>query len=306
MGERLLQLCDQDDASFLLALDRRTGRTLWETARPGFPRGFSTPVVWEAGGAKQVVVAGTLRLVAYDPEDGKELWSVRGLARIVNTLPVIGAGLIFVATYAPGGDSGDRIAMPSFEEFAKETDADKDGFLQLSEIPDGPFLSRFHQIDADKDGRITPREWESMARIFDAAKNSILAVRPGGKGDVTDTGIAWTYERGAPYVPSPLFHEGLVYTVKDGAIFTCLEAPTGKVLKQGRLPAPGNYYASPVATRDRIYTVSRDGVACVVRPGAEWQVLETADLGETCMATPALAGGRIYLRTERRLYCFGR
>ncbi len=305
LRDRLILNCDQDIDSFLLAVDKLTGRTAWQTARPGFPRGFSTPVLWASGGVEQILVAGTLRLVAYDPADGKEMWHVRGLARIVNSTPVAGNGLLFVSSYAPGGDPDDRIVMETFADFAKRNDGDQDGRLVFSEIPDGPFRQRFPQIDADKDGKITPREWDDMQEIFEAARNSIFAVKPGGKGDVTDSRVVWRYERAIPYVSSPLFHEGLVYMVKDGAIFTCLDGATGKVLKQARLPAPGNYYASPVAAGDRIFTVSRDGGICVIRAGADWEVLETSDLGETSMATPALADGKIYLRTEKQLYCFG-
>jgi outer membrane protein assembly factor BamB len=307
VGERVFQLCDQDIDSFLLAVDRRTGKTLWERPRPGFPRGFSTPIVWDAGSGPQLLVAGTLRLIAYHPGDGRELWSVGGLARIVNTLPVLGEGLLFAATYAPGGDAEERISMEPFAEFARRHDADRDGHLALSELPDGPFRVRFPQIDVDKDGRITPREWDDMGRIFEEARNCILAVRPGGQGDATATHVAWTYARGTPYVPSPLYLEGRVYTVKDSAIFTCLEAQTGKVLRAGRLAgAPGNYYSSLVATPQQILAVSQAGVVSFIRPGADWEVVATADLGETCMATPALADGRVYLRTEKRLFCFAR
>lgn len=304
-GERVILNCDQDVGSFILAADRKTGRTLWETARPGFPRGFSTPILWSDGGAEQILVAGTLRLIAYDPSDGHEVWSVGGLARIVSSTPVAGSGLLFVSSYAPGGDAEDKITMASFSEFAKEHDANKDGILVLSELPEGPFRTRFPQIDGDKDGKITRDEWDAMSRIFEAAKNSIFALKPGGKGELAGASVIWRHERAIPYVPSPLLLDGLIYLLKEGAIFTCLDAATGKVVKQGRLPAQGNYYASPVTAGSRIYTVSQGGGVCILRAGRDWEVLETTDLGETCMATPALAGGRIYLRTESHLYCFG-
>ena len=302
--DRVILNCDQDIDSFCLAAEKSTGKILWRNPRPGFPRGFSTPVVSRVGEEDQVLVAGTLRMIAYDPRDGSERWSVRGLARIVNSTPVLGGGLILVSSYAPGGDSDDRISMSSFAEFTRDNDKDKDGFLAFEEVPDGPFRARFPQLDADKNGKITQAEWESMQRIFEAARNSIFAVKPDGKGDVTDTHVVWRYERATPYTSSPLYHNGLVYILKDGGIFTCLDAVTGKLEKQARLPAGGNYYASPVVGSGLIYTVSRDGGLSVIQAGRAWDVVQTLDLKETCMATPALVDGRIYLRSEKHLYAF--
>jgi len=303
--DRVILNCDQDIDSFLLAADKETGRVIWRTPRPGFPRGFSTPVISSTGGKDEVLVAGTLRLISYDPNDGKELWSIRGLARIVNSTPVLGGGLLYVSSYAPGADADDRIQPISFAKFAVEHDADKDGFLVENELPEGPFRTRYRQLDADKDGKITPEEWDSMQQIFEAARNSIFAVKPEGSGELPQSRVLWRHERAIPYVPSPLYVDGLVYILKDLAILTCLDAKTGQVLKQKRLPAGGNYYASPVAAGSTIYTASQQGGLCVLRAGKDWEVVDQLDLKETCMATPALAGGKVYVRTEKHLYAFG-
>jgi len=301
-GDLVLLNCDQDVGSFLLAADRVTGRERWKTERPGFPRGFATPVVWEADGRRQVVVAGTLKLKGYALEDGRELWSQDGLARIVNPTPVAGQGLLFVSSYSPGGDTDARIAMASFDEYAKEHDADKDGRFVDAEIPPGDMKPRFLQLDADKDGFITRAEWENMARIFDAAKNSLLALRPESPGK-PGVAVAWRHEKAIPYVSSPLYYRGRIFLVKDGGIYTVLEAASGKVLKTGRLPAEGAYYSSPVAGGGNIYAASLAGEVTVLS-AETLEVLSTAKLNETCAATPALAGGRIYLRTGKRLLAF--
>lgn len=251
-----------------------------------------------------MLVAGTLRLISYDPQDGRELSSLSGLARIVNSTPVLGGGRLYVSSYAPGGDSEDRIQTVSFASFALEHDTDKDGFLVEKELPDGPFRTRFLQLDADKSGKITAQEWDSMQQIFAAARNSIFAVKPGGAGELSLASVLWRHEKAIPYVASPLYLDGLIYLAKDGAIFTCLDAESGQVLKQKRLPAPGNYYASPVAAGSLIYTASQNGGVCVVRAGKDWEVLDQLDLNETCMATPALVDGKVYLRTQKHLYAF--
>src|SRR5207237_8383667 len=90
VGERVILSQDHDENSFLMALDKRTGKTLWKTDRSEFLRGFATPVLWDVAGGKQVVVAGTLRVVGYDLETGKVVWTARGVARTIAATPVVG------------------------------------------------------------------------------------------------------------------------------------------------------------------------------------------------------------------------
>jgi len=89
-GDRVLLSQDHDLDSFIAAYDKRTGKELWRTDRSEFVRGYATPIVWNVDGKKQVVVAGSLRVVGYDFDTGRELWTVRGLARVVCMTPVIG------------------------------------------------------------------------------------------------------------------------------------------------------------------------------------------------------------------------
>jgi outer membrane protein assembly factor BamB len=161
--------------------------------------------------------------------------------------------------------------------------------------------NRFPQIDVNKDGHITRAEWENMARIFDEAKNGIIAFRPAGAGRAP---TVWRYDIGTPYVPSPLFYRGHIAMVKDGGILTVLSAADGKPVKKFRLPAGGNYYASPVAGGGRIYLASLSGEVTVVSAGGDWEVLASSDLGGACAATPAISGGRLYVRAGTKLFAF--
>jgi len=130
-------------------------------------------------------------------------------------------------------------------------------------------------------------------------------VRHGGRGDLTATNVVWSMQKYLPNVPSPLYYEDVLYIVKDGGILTSLDPATGKILKQSRLVgAPGTYYSSPVAGDGKIYTISQEGKVSVIQAGAQWEVLAVNDLGDDCLATPAIAGERIYMRTRSRLYCF--
>jgi len=108
-----------------------------------------------------------------------------------------------------------------------------------------------------------------------------------------------------PFCASVLYHGGLIYTVKTGGLFSCLDAKSGKAIKVGRLPDNGNYYGSPVAGDGKIYVLSERGTTAVIRAGRDWQVLSTSEFDENVYGTPAIADGRIYVRTSGHLYCFG-
>jgi len=142
--------------------------------------------------------------------------------------------------------------------------------------------------------------------LFDKSRNVVIAVKPGGQGDVSDTNVLWTFEKFVPFCSSPLYYRGRLFTVKDGGILTSLDAKSGAALKTGRLPATGNYYASPVAGDGKVYILNERGALTVINDSGDWEVLHTADFGEDTYATPALLDGKIYLRTSKHLYCFGK
>jgi outer membrane protein assembly factor BamB len=119
--------------------------------------------------------------------------------------------------------------------------------------------------------------------------------------------VLWSYDRSVPQVSSPLLYKGVLYTVKDGGVLTALDPERGVVLKQARLRgAIDAYYASPVAADNKVILVSENGKVSVVSAGPEWDTLAVADMDEPCYATPAISGGKIYLRTKTTLYCFGK
>jgi len=303
-GEFLILNCDQDAGSYLLAVNKRDGRTAWKTERPDFHRGFATPLAWPAGNPEQIVVPGTLRLIAYNLKDGTERWNVGGLPNEMVSSPVAGGGLIYVAGWTSG--SGVH-RMPVFDELLEQGDTNKDGQLTRQEAPIGPAKQHFLYIDADKNGQVTREEYAAIARVFDESKNIALAIRPSGHGDVTDTHVVWKELRGLPYVPSPLYYDGRIYLVKNGGLATCLDAPTGHVhYQEERLGALGDYYSSPVAAAGKICVASQPGVVVVYRAGDTLEVLARNALGEPILATPAIVEGSLYVRTRSQLYAFSR
>jgi len=297
---------DHDIDSFLLAVDKRTGKVVWKADRSEFPRGFSTPIIWENGGRDQIVVTGGLRVCGYDPDKGRELWTVRGSARTCSMTPVVGNdGTLFVTEWTPGGDETDRIVADPFDELIARYDVNKNHQLERDEVPRGPLGSRFDQIDRDKNGHITAREYEWARNIFNSAQNATLAISPGPQGDATATHVRWRAAKNLPYIPSPVFFRGSLYMIKNGGIVSCVDATTGKLLKQKRAPGAHDYYGSPVIGDGKLFVVDVAGLATVFTATPELKVVSQADFDEPTYATPALVDGHIYLRTGKRLYCFG-
>ena len=130
-----------------------------------------------------------------------------------------------------------------------------------------------------------------------------LAIRPGGKGNVTDTHIAWRTTRGAAYVPSPIISGRYLLMVADSGIASCFEARTGKRHWMERLP--GGHSPSPVSADGLVYFVSDRGVTTIIRPSETFAVIAKNELGEPVSASPAISQGQIFLRTHQNLYCIG-
>ena len=306
-GELVIQVCDQDTGSYLLAVNRRSGETVWKTDRAEFRRSFATPFVWRHDEVEELIVPGSIWLKSYNLKDGSERWTYSGISRVATSSPVAGDGLLFTASWNIGGDEGERISMPPFEEFARENDKNHDGKLTREEIPTGPVRERFTQMDLDKDGIVTPEEWENMRGMFARAGNALLAIRGGGHGEITKTHLAWKSTRSLPYVSSPLFYQGRVYTVKNGGLASCYDAKSGKVFYQDeRMDAPGDYYSSAIALDGAIYVASQNGIVTVLKAGDHFEVVARNKFGEQIMATPAVVEGKIYFRTSGHLYAIGK
>ncbi|MFO1461835.1 MAG: PQQ-binding-like beta-propeller repeat protein [Verrucomicrobiota bacterium] len=299
LSDRVILNRDLATGSSLLAVDLKDGRTLWETPRPDAPTSYGSPILWEHDGVREVIVAGSLALKSYDPATGAERWVVRGMPSYSCTTPVVGDGLLFYAGWAPGkADS----PWPSWESVVEKQDKDGDGRISSAEYENGP--AWFKAQDIDGDGWLTRKDWDTIGGLMKKGENVLVAIRPGGSGDVTDTHVAWKATKGLPYVPCPLNYDGRVYLVKDGGMVSSFDARTGApAYVQERLPAQGGYYASPVAGDGRVYFTSLQGKLCVVRAGGTRpEVLHEADFGGRMAGTPALIGDRMLVRTQSKLF----
>src|SRR5581483_6040944 len=302
-GNLVIVSRDRDQASSLLALDLKTGKKAWETPRPDSLGSFGTPIFWQNNDTAEVVVPGPLKLKGYSLKTGKEDWRVEGTTAFVCTTPVVGDGLLFFAAWSDGKADD---PWPTWDKFLEEHYKNKDGVVTLDEFDDAS-RDYYRGLDINRDGKIDKTDWDQLMSALAKGENLLIAVKPGGQGNITDTHVAWKATRGLPYVASPLFYDGRVYLVKNGGLLSSLDARTGKpYYLQERLGADGNYYSSPVAADGRIYIASVSGKLSVIKAGGDKpEILHQADFGERISATPALAENNLYLRTRSTLYAFG-
>ncbi len=227
---------DHDGDSYLVALARDTGKTLWKTPRQNRTRSYCVPLIRELAGRTQMMLSGDKCVASYDPDTGARHWIIDGPTEqfVASIVYNERADLLFVT----GG------------------------------YPD----------------------------------HHILAVRPDGSGNITDTHIQWRTNKGAAYVPSPIAEGDYFMVVSDSGVAHCFEAATGRIAWQERL---GEHHASLVSANGLVYFLNDNGVMTVVKPGPEFVRLARNELGEKTFASPAISQGQMLLRGDKHLFCIG-
>src|SRR5262245_14639961 len=303
---RVVLVFDQDTDAHIMAVDAESGKVAWKTQRDVI-NGYSTPVVYRpARGPAQIIAPGSYQLTASSIVDGEPIWFVRGLTCQPKSAPTIAGDILYFNGWTVGNDAGEQVDLPLFAEVIAAADANHDGKLSQTELPK-PWqpTGTWRAIDLNRDGFMDEREW-TLFRTRRASRNGFLAVKLGGRGDVTDTHVLWRFEKSLPDVPAPLVYKDVVFLFRSGGIATTLDAQTGKVLKQGRLMgAMEDYYASPVGVDGKVFIASEHGKVVVLRAAGDWDILAINDFDSDIYATPAVAEGRIYIRTWNALYAIG-
>jgi outer membrane protein assembly factor BamB len=243
--DRLFLVNDNEEHSFVTALDTKSGRTLWRVERDE-PSNWATPYVWKHRAHTELVTPGQKKIRSYDL-DGKLLWECGGMSTIVIPTPFSHDDLLYVCS----GYVGDKI-RPVFT------------------------------IRAGASGDISLKEGQS-----------------------TNDFIAWSQSTGAPYNPSPLLYRDTFYVLYDFGFLSGSDALTGKILfeKQRIRTEATSFTASPWAAGGKIYVLSEDGDTFVFQAGTEFRLLHKNSLDEMCMATPAIVGDSLVIRTLKQLYC---
>ncbi len=314
VDDKVILPVDQDSpSSYLIAIDKNSGRVRWKVDRPVVISGYSTPIIYQPKrGPKQIVIPESFQLSAYSVADGKRVWWVRGLACEMKSIASNDGEYLYINGWGfPQNQPGQQVATIAWEEALPRYDRNNDKEIARSEISgtdtmDKMLRGAFEAFDTNRDEKLNARDWEVFRGMM-ASENGLLAIKLGGEGDQTAKAIRWRYQKPVPQVPSTLLYKGVLYMINDSGILVSFDPATGNVLKQGRLRgAIDKYFSSPVAADDKVFLIGQGGAVSVLKAAGDWQVLAVNELDDECFATPAIADGKIYIRTRSALYCFGK
>ncbi len=239
-GNLLVVAYDGFDLQYVVALDKTTGKTVWQRDRNidygtedgDAKKAYGTAKMIEVEGQPQLVYPSAGATIAYVPQTGEEIWRVRHGGMNANATPLFGHGRLYLNT-ASGGFK-------------------------------------------------------------------LFAMRVGGSGDLTETNVEWKCPQGVPSRSSELLVGNLIFMTSEAGIASCLDAKTGKAIRQQRLK--GEFSSSPIYAEGRIYSSNQDGSTFVLSADRDFKLLATNTLDAGCMASPAVYGKAIYLRTKTHLY----
>ena len=328
----------------LMALDRSSGRVLWERmASEGEPRIGRHPKASQANstpatdGRHVVAYFGSQGIYTYDV-DGRLLWSKDlgvidvGYAGIPEyqwgtaTSPLIHDGLVFIQadtqqdSFIAAFDlaTGREVWRHAREELPSWTTpviADAPGGAVL--VSSSPKFIRgldpatgreLWRVADDTEVKVpTPVVDGGLVVASGGAPRGrpFMAIRPGREVTPAER-VAWTAPKGSPYTPTPIIVDGLLYILADNGVLSCFDLATGEAVYQQRVaPDGGSYSASPVAADGRLYLASEDGAIQVVKTGREFELLANNPMGEVLMATPAIAGDTLIVRGSTHLFAIG-
>ncbi len=232
----VILLCYHDRASYLLALDARTGANRWKVDQAAGTTSYSTPLVVETAGGAEIVVNSSTGVAGHRAATGELAWQFREDNRFPVPMPLQHGGIVY-----------------------------------------------------------TSRGYRS---------SPFMAIRPGGRGDIAASGhVLWRVPSGGPYISSLVFYDGLIYMMGDVGVLTVTDAKTGERVHQERLG--GVYSASPVAGDGKVYILSEDGETIVLAAGRTPRVLARNRLNARQLASPAISGGRLFIRSDDALFAIG-
>ena len=234
--DTVILLSYHEKASYLLALDARTGATRWKVDQPAGTTSYSTPLVIEAGGQSEIVVNSSVGVAGHSLATGEPLWHFKEDNRFPVPMPLQHNGVIY-----------------------------------------------------------TSRGYRS---------SPFMAITPGGRGDIASSHVVWRVASGGPYISSLVHYDGLIYMMGDVGVLTVTDAKTGERVYQERLG--GVYSASPVAADGKVYLLSEDGETIVLAAGRTPRVLARNRLPARQLASPAISGGRLFIRSDEQLFAVGK
>ena len=318
----LVIFCQDDDLNPAIhAFDCATGELRWKDDRSDMAVNYSHPVVCTVDGRDEIVVAGTGMLIGYDPKTGKRNWFAKTLLRNIKTTPVCIDGVIYISVQSAGIANQWLAAVDGAETGEKDgklTKQEIQAFMGDKPVPEAFLRKTFDRGDLNKDGVLEGRELDVAflhpdnfagatfdTPAEDTAAQAIMAVRGGGDGDVTESHVLWRHAtRHTDHIVSPYVSDGRMFLIKEGGITTVFETLQGEPLeKPQRVGRGGSYFASPISGNGKIYIAGKSGVVLVLADDATYKEIAANDVGESIVATPAISGNKLLIRTRTKLLC---
>ena len=297
-GGVLVLLCDQTSEPFILGVDAKTGEELWREKRDVQAESWTTPVIHRPGTDEaRVLTFGTFAVDAYDVRTGELDWRLPGFGATPVASPIVAGDWL----YAVAPDQQEASATPPLDSFAA-LDLDGDEALDEEEIAPNPFAAAFVWLDMDRDGLASLSEIAHQLDVMSSPDFGLVAVDLAASGGPE---IRWRQRKTLPYIATPILYREVLFLIRDGGILTSYHPETGEVFKRGRIKgATESFSPSPIATDGKLYLTSSVGTVAVVSAEAEWETLAVSDLDEPIFASPAIGGGRLFVRTQSKLYAF--
>ena len=314
----LVIFCQDDDLHpAIYAFDKRTGEIRWKDDRNDMAVNYSHAVICETPTGDEIVVAGTGLLIGYEPESGRRLWQARTLLRNIKTTPVSHNGIVYISLQSKGIASQwlasiDRAETGNSDNKVSREETQK--FFGKRPVPEAFYKKTFERGDLNKDGVLEGRELDiaflppgnAAGAAFDAEvaeDEFVIAVKGGGRGDVTDSHVLWKHPtKHTDHIVSPLVVHDRMFLVKAGGIATCFETTQGNPLfGPARIENAGEYFASPVYGDGKIFVAGENGKIVVLTDAPDLEVLSVNEMGDSILGTPAIADGALFVRTRKAL-----
>jgi outer membrane protein assembly factor BamB len=324
-GNKVLLTREDGKDRFLIALNKTDGSQSWRS-NYRLPStygqyGAATPCIYR----NMAIVHCSGAVAAYSVEDGSLQWE-HGTVTEASSSPVVAGNKVLVNCWFNVSDEAERPEIPAYDEMLLKYDTDKNAIIGKTEIPEnlmlyqrpelkdipnvstsGTIKSMFGTYDKNKDGGISRDEWDSTNDWLKTSfykPSGFIAINAESKGPVANDQILWRVTKNISEVPSPIFYMGRAYMAKEGGFITCVNPETGDVLYQVRAVNLGPIFASPVAANGYLYVFGLNGMLKVIKAGDKFEVASEYNFNDKILATPAIAGNTIYIRTKSSLLAY--
>jgi outer membrane protein assembly factor BamB len=320
--DKLIYLNDEGSKRYLLALDKVTGQVKWKTTLKLIPfpdqGGQSTPCVYN----NIIVIHRVGEVSGYSVNDGSNLWNYKILTEGEGS-PVMAGNKVVVNCWHNFGEEVEHPKLPDFDYLIQKFDSNNNGRISKSELPDdimifqrieikeiegtvAPLKEYFGDFDKNADNEFDREEWKALTDLMKTYEtpSGLVAINSEYKGQLSDSLVLWTITKHVPEIPSPIFYKSRIYMIADGGFLTCINPEKGNIIYQTRVGNPGAYFATPVAANGLIYLFGYNGRLTVIKAGDKFKKVAQHNFKGNIVATPAIIGNSIYIRTKKGLLAY--